>query len=212
MSQTTTIDLQYELTDGFAGRYIRWKARRLVGHGNLKHADRRDIEQELALAVFRAFPSFDPEKAHWKSFASTIIERRAGRFLKHRKARKRQDQHNVGSLHRMVRDADGHEVPLSEEIGDEHREALTGRYAPPVTEQTEVMLDVSEVIATLPRELQDICHRLSRDSQRQVAQDLQKSRRTLRDAVEMIRERFAEAGLSENFQKITAHLRAKGEA
>lgn len=212
MSNTKAIDLQQELTSGFAGSYIRWKARRLVGHANLKHTDRRDIEQELSLALFRAFPNFDPDKAHWRSFAATVIERRAGRFLKRRRARKRQEQHSVGSLNHMVRDADGCEVLLSEQLREEHREALTGRYAPSPVEQTEAMLDVSEVLASLPPDLQDICRRLSRDSQRQVAEDLQMSRRTLRDVLTVIRERFIDAGLGEKFEKVTAHSRAKGEA
>lgn len=93
------IDLEHELTKGFAARYIRAKARRLVGHASLKTHDCEDIQQELTLAVWRAAPSFDPQAGDWKSFVSTIVERLAARYLiERRRAAARFPSRNAATL------------------------------------------------------------------------------------------------------------------
>lgn len=194
---STSIDLQHELTEGFAGRYIRHKARRLMGHGGLKNADIRDIEQHLALAVFRAAPNYTPGKGHhWHAFVATVVERRADQLLKKCNRKMRRPQRSTTSLNELVDGPEGEET-LANLLGDEHRDALTGRFNSPHDEQTAIVTDVRENLNTLSDYLQRVCRLLSEKSQREVAAELGISRRRLRERIQQIREHFVAHGFAD---------------
>ncbi|MFQ5733102.1 MAG: hypothetical protein ACE5KM_14265 [Planctomycetaceae bacterium] len=197
MTAQAPTDLQHELTEGFAGRYIRRKARQLMGHGGLKDADVRDIEQHLALAVFRASPDYVPANGHWRAFVATVVERRADQLVKKRNRKIRRAQHATTSLHDRVDGPDGEDT-LSDLLREEHREALTGRYAPSHVELIDTVSDVRHVSATLPEYLQRVCRLLSEKSQREVAEELGISRRRLRERIEEIRAHFEAHGFEES--------------
>ncbi len=201
---TVTIDLQQDLTNGIAAKLIRRKAKRLIGHQRLTKADQPDIEQELRIAVFKAFPKFDPDIADWWAFASTVIERKADKLLQWRKAKKRKSECHPVSLSKLVEDPDGELVPLGTQIAPEHREALTGRYCADDFDLINLRIDLETIVADLTPEQQDLCERLTRQSLPEILKELQIPRRTLRDRISVIRERFLEAGLDHFFENSTA--------
>lgn len=207
--QASKIDLQHELTDGTAARMVRAKAKRLVGHQRLRSEDQRDIEQELMIAVFEAFPTFDAEVACWPAFVATIVERHASRILRDRKAQKRNPPGEVVSLStHFVESEGGGLVPLSDQIGGECRELLTGEYRLPEAELTEFQVEVNDIVSGFPAELRDICERLSHQTVAEIARDLRIPRRTLRDRICDIRRRFVEAGF-EDFPEKAPPSRAR---
>ena len=53
------IDLNQELTCGFAHKFIRHKSRQLVGRCGIRRADRADLDQDLKLHLMRRFGQFD---------------------------------------------------------------------------------------------------------------------------------------------------------
>ncbi len=184
------IDLEQELTTGFAARLIRCKSKKLVYHGKYTQFDRPDIEQELRIAVYDAFDTFDPDVAHWKVFVKTVVEREASNLLERRKAEKREHVHDVTSLSVLVEDEDGELVPLSTKIGEEHREPLTGRVRCSDEESFDHKEDVAAVLDNLPDDLRDLCERLKEKSVAEVARDLGIPRSTLRDRISKLREHF----------------------
>ncbi|MFV0444425.1 MAG: sigma-70 family RNA polymerase sigma factor [Planctomycetaceae bacterium] len=203
MTQSTTaaatspIDLDYELTKGFAARYIRAKARRLIGHAALKRHDREDIQQELTLAVLRGAESFDPSTGDWKSFVATIVERIAARGLIERRRLKRRLGHDIGSLDITILDADGVEVSLASQIPHDQSERTTGRYAPSDQERAEAAHDVAVILESAPPRTRELCEQLMHSSEREVIEQLGTSRRTLREHLKRLRRKHA----PEEFQK-----------
>src|SRR5689334_8458675 len=83
------VDWDHELSAGFAGNYIRRKARQLIGKTGFTLSDRPDIEQELAIKVVQCISRFDPTRGHWNAFVATVVERHVATILKSRRARKR---------------------------------------------------------------------------------------------------------------------------
>jgi RNA polymerase sigma-70 factor (ECF subfamily) len=198
------IDLAQELANGFTATAIRRKAKRLVGHGRFTEADRPDIEHELKIAVFMAFDQFDPQVGHWNVFMTTVVERAAGKLLAQRKAEKREHTHNVASLSALVEDFDGELVPLSTQIGEEHREPMTGRVRRSDEESVDMAVDVDFELARLPPELRDLCESLKEKSVAEISRELGIPRSTLRDRICEIREYFEPGEIYCYLQKISA--------
>ena len=69
-----TVDIDHELTRGFAAQLIRRKAKQIARRFAFKSLDRQELEQEMRLRLWTRFWKFDPEKAHWNAFATTVIE------------------------------------------------------------------------------------------------------------------------------------------
>lgn len=200
----TAMDLDRELANGEAARIIRRKARRMVGHQRLTSDDQPDIEQELMIAVFEAYPKFDPTVAEWPAFVSTVVERRAGKILRRRKARRRKPDQQPTSLSENVLDGDGDLVPLSTQLGDENREAMTGCFTANEQDLVDLRVDVDEFLAELPADLRELCQRLKRQSICEIARETGTPRRTLRDKVLQLKQRFIQAGFDDFLQESPA--------
>lgn len=191
------VDLNEQLTRGFAAKMIRQKAKQLVGHFGLTKSDREDLEQELKLALLERFDRFDPETANWEAFTTMIVDHRIASIIDERWAGKREFRHNVVSLATQVPDADGEQVELAQQIGDTHQERVTGVAAPDPTEAVELAHDLDVVCAKLPPDLRELAERLKYESVAQIARDMGISRRTLRDRIAKLREYFAADDLQE---------------
>ena len=112
-----TIDLERELTTGFAAHLIRQKAKQLIRRPEFAKSDQPDLEQELSLRVIEAFPKFDPEVAHWNAFVTTIVERNVASILEFETAEKRCSEEGIESLNTLVTDSDGNLVQRAQTIG-----------------------------------------------------------------------------------------------
>jgi RNA polymerase sigma-70 factor, ECF subfamily len=76
-----------------ARQRIRRKARQLIGKAGLKPADREDLEQELALRLWRGLKDFDPSLGHSAAFVTTVLDRAANSILRLRNSIKRGSRH-----------------------------------------------------------------------------------------------------------------------
>lgn len=191
------VDLNEELSLGFAAKMIRRKAKQLVGHFGLTKSDRRDLEQELKLALLERFDRFDPETANWEAFATMIVDHRIVAIIDERWAEKREFRHGVTSLATMVPDADGELVELTQQIGGEHLERVTGVSHPDPAGEIELEHDVEVVCAKLPPDLRELAERLKQESVAGIARDMGISRRTLRSRIARLREYFEANDLQE---------------
>ncbi|RLS53457.1 MAG: sigma-70 family RNA polymerase sigma factor [Planctomycetota bacterium] len=179
-STTPAIDINYELTKGFAARCIRLKAKRMMGHTSLKPADREDLCQDLSLAVLQALPNFDPQAGDWESFVSTVIERHAARLLIRRRADKRCIGNDIGSLDVRVQDAEGNDVSLGSQISYESRDSTVGQYGSNGVQAFEAAHDVRVMLESATHRTREICQALAETNEREVMERFGITRRTLR--------------------------------
>jgi hypothetical protein len=190
------IDLERELTEGFAARLIREKARQLIRRPEFTRSDLPDLEQEITLHVLQRFEKFDADIAHWNAFVTTLVEHCVASMLEHRSAAKR-DESDCVSLSVMVEDGDGRLVEMSQQIGPQHREAVTGRRDRDPADLADLRSDVATVLARLTPEERELCERLKTESLSAIARDKGVPRMTLAYAVQKLRQTFADAGLND---------------
>ena len=190
------LDLNEELTTGFAGRYIQRKAKQLVGRARFTDSDRPEIEQDLRIALLERTPKFDPQVRHWNVFVTMVIEQQVATILESRRTQKCEHSQNITSLSVQVMGEDGEWTELGRTVGPEHREGVTGRVVRCDQDQSDLQLDLETVLSELPDEMRDLCQRLKNDSISQVARDLGIPRSTLNDRLKKLRAIFEEKGLS----------------
>jgi DNA-directed RNA polymerase specialized sigma24 family protein len=198
-------DLGHELTQGFAGRYIRAKARLLVGKAGIKTSDRPDIEQELALALVERHSRFDPARGHWNAFVATVVERQAIKLLEARHTQKRLAGCRAASLNVSVTGPDGGRVEVSQLVAPKHASAISRNYSRPALDAFDLSSDIATVLAKLPWPVRQVCFRLQHEPMTEVARRLGRSRTALYRRVEQARLAFEHAGLRD-------FLRSGGQA
>ncbi len=148
-TEAAGIDLEHELTRGFAARCIRRKAREVVRCAGFSPSDRQDIEQELTLVLLRRLGQFNHRVAHYNAFVTTVVERYVATILEHRAAHMRTHQRDGGSLNVLVDDGDGCQIELSATIPSTQHALRTGCHPRSALEQSDLQRDVRDVMATL---------------------------------------------------------------
>lgn len=191
------IDVEHELTGGFAARLIRRKAKQLVGRAGFTQADRPDLEQEMTLRVWQALPKFDPAKAHWNAFVTTIVERHVATILQRARRVKRLEGAIPVSLSEQVEDCEDVPFELGATLEARHQELLTGRYVETAENLSDLKLDLEEVVAGLSQDLRRLCELLKSHNVTEAARRMGIPRTTASSMVSRLRAVFAEAGLKD---------------
>lgn len=181
--------------DDFAMRLIRRAARRLIGKFGFTAADRSELEQELALDVFRRLRSADQDLDEPNAFVTTVVKNSVMNLLEHRNAKKRR-QPPCRSLNAMIRGPEGGKVELAETINEDRRLAHRSCFDCGEQERQEMAHDVAEVLKRLPPDLRESVEALMRgEPLNQVADAAGIPRSTLRERLQRI---FKAAGFSNN--------------
>jgi len=191
------VDIDHELTKGFTARLISVKAKQLLGRAGFTKADRKDLEQEMKLHVWMRFPKFDPAKAHWNAFVTTVVERHVATILQRARRIKRLEGAMPVSLSELVEDCDNELIELGETVGPEHKEFLTGRYVETAENLSDIRLEVAEVIAGLPDDLRRLCELLKFHNVKEAAREMGIPRTTASSMVARLRAIFVEAGFED---------------
>ncbi len=202
---TPFIDLEQELATGFAGRYIRKKARHMVGKAGLTRSDRPDIEQELSLALYQRLHRFDPAIAPWHAFVATVISRFAASLLAARHARKRRGGCVAASLNAHSVGENGHWSDLTQIVEPRHVSAATAHYTRNPFELALLRMDLSAVTKRLPFDLKHLCFRLQHESVSEVSRRIGCSRSALYRRLRKLRQIFAAAGLDDFLEDGRTH-------
>ncbi len=189
------IDIEQELTSGFAAKLIRRKAKQLVGRAGFTRSDRADLEQEMKLRVWQRFGRFDPRIAHWNAFVTTIVERHVATILQAARRKKRLEGETLTSLSELVEDCDSELVELGETISPEQKEPLMGCYVATGEEQCALKLDVADVMANLPDDLRELCELLKFHNVKDAAREMGIPRTTASSMVSRLRQIFVDAGV-----------------
>jgi RNA polymerase sigma factor (sigma-70 family) len=163
----SAIDLEHELSRGFARTLIRAMVINTSQRLRLTREDREDFEQTLAMGLVQRFSQFDAQRATWEGFALVVLRSCLSTEIK-RFCRERQREPIA------VENCD-------EFLSDDDREQ----------KQTELQLDLQSLLARLSPEQRELCREVSQaDSVRAASRQLDVPRRTLRDRLRRIRERM----------------------
>ncbi len=192
-----SIDLDYELTNGFAHKFIRHKTRQLVGRCGFTPTDREELDQELKLRLIERFPHFDPQKSDWPAFVTTVIERQIATLLESRCRLKRYGDGNAVSLSEETSSEDGLATELGDQVTLEQAQSLSREFDRSDFEWAELEHDVAVVLDQLPPEERAVCEALQRGNIAQVARRLNIPRTTLQSLVARLRTKFAAHGLQD---------------
>ena len=183
----SAVDLSSELTHGFAARFIRYKAARLVGRAGIRPCDQEDFEQDLRLHLVQRFDKFDPKVAHWNAFVVTVVSHHVLTLLLRRRRSKRGHDLAHISLHDMADGESGlrgeSKIPAAEGYANQACDCDE-------TARRDLAIDVRDILARLPARRRKLCQRLMCDSPSEVARQLQMPRTTLRGHILSLRQHF----------------------
>lgn len=196
-SHAVPSDLGHELTKGFTGRRIRFRAFQLAGTCGFSRSDRDDLEQELRLAVMTSIPKYTPERGPWNVFVFTVIERKILNYFDEKKVRQRMTEFEKDSFSTLISLNDQEETTLSQLILPDDQARINGRTVRHHVDETNREHDVATVLEHLPAELREMAELLMEDSPSVVARETRVPRRTLRGRLEAIAQAFVDHGLDD---------------
>lgn len=180
------IDLSFELSNGYAARFIRYKVMRLVGRAGIRPSDCEDLEQEIKLHLIKRFEKFDPRLAHWNTFVVAVVSRYILTLIVKRRRSHRREAMEFLSLDGLVND----DEEKLDHPGVDGANGHTAHLALDTTEQLDVAIDVHETIDRLPHRSRELCERLMNDSTSEGARQLHLPRTTLCGRISALRQQF----------------------
>jgi DNA-directed RNA polymerase specialized sigma24 family protein len=170
--------------DGIATRCIRRKVAVMLGWVGFKKLDADDIAQDLAIAVIKQLPKYDPSRARLITFISNVVRVEALASIRRQRAAKRNHGRSPLSL----------DAPRPSGSGTLNRAQTTGQAqarrhrkiaARSDTEMAAIQHDVAATVATLQPELASACQAVMFGRRQQVP-DV---------CVEPIQDRFRQAAI-----------------
>lgn len=173
----------------YAKSIIQFKARQLSRLPGFSRSDAVDLEQELWRHVTERARQFDPARASLNTFIAQIVTSKVATILRDRGRQKRAPGFFARSLDAPV---PGASVALRDTLCD----GGTRPEEPIDTEDRNAA--VRRIVDALPPELREIARRLMNGTESSVARDLNISRRQVRHAVELLRDRFSAAGFGDS--------------
>lgn len=186
----------FENRDSFASQLIRHKARQLVRHPGFRQFEQEDIEQELRKELVQKYSNFDPDRARETTFIARVIENKTVSLVRIRTAEKRDFRRNANSLNETVRDADGGSVERVQTFDTSAARNHTGQSPRSDEEQSQLRLDIAEVLKSLPDELRHLAELLQEMSEYAASRNLGKSRRQVAKDVACLRKLFEDHDLA----------------
>jgi len=169
----------------------------LLGKFGFTQSDIKDLEQEFRIDLIVRLKSFNPERAHRRTFISRIISNKAATLIESQKAQKRNFTRSGFSLNEEVPGSDGDVCSRLEQMeAADYKHRVFDRFICQ-SPRYELLIDLTAALPNLPSELRLICDLLSQGEKIvDVAARLRCSRATIYSRIEDIRQRFIREGLS----------------
>ena len=178
----------------YARKLIRFKARQLCRLHSFSKSDEEDLQQELWLAVVNQAGKFDPARASLDTFIDRVVNTAVAMILRDRQRQKRANGFQTVSLDVTPSDGHGNE-PLAAKVSQDDLARRLGTDPTDEAERRETAEAVASALAKLPDELREVCRRVMGGSISAAAEDLETSRRQIRNALASARPYLEEAGV-----------------
>ena len=187
--------------DSFTTALINRKVNSLIDRSGFPHQDRDDLKQEILARVIKSLKSFDAGVGHLYPFITSVVHRHISTILRDRKAAKRRSG-TLASLNVNIKVADAGPTELLQTISNREVDRRLRRERTLSEEQlNDLKSDMGNVIARLPKQLQEFLELRKTLSLNEIASHLNTSRTTLANWTEEIRSHFEAAGLEKYFRK-----------
>jgi DNA-directed RNA polymerase specialized sigma24 family protein len=142
-------------------------------------------------------PDYDPARGAYPSFVKRLVDNQGENLVRDRTASKRYGG-PLDSLD-LIDLGDPESVTSAARISNE-QQGVVGRRSRGEAEQSELTIDVKEVMATLNEDDRDLAYRLTRETLTEIAEATGIPRSTLQSRVSRMRRVFEDAGLAEYLQ------------
>lgn len=185
------------LTTPYVQTLLRVKARQVTRRAEFRGTDPRDIEQDLLIHVLQQAGKYDPSRSCVNTFISRVVDSAIAMMIRSRKRLKRAGERHTVSLDSPVEGEPGR-TSMTELVDESDLRRRYGGAPLADLERADLAGDVSEVLASLPADLQRVVELLGELSHAAIARELGISRRQVRKAIRSIREHFEAAGLADS--------------
>jgi len=165
-------------------RAAKVRATAAVVSGVIPVSDREDFEQEGVTACLRALPQFDPGRASLRTFIERVVAARLASIV--RRTRRNPELVPVDTLSQL---------PV---IGDDGRR--------------EVRMSIDGVLESLHDEDRELVGLLLEVSPAEASRELGIPRSTIHDRIQLLRQRFTQAGLEIRVRRPARGVRPAGGA
>ena len=187
--------------DSFTTALINRKVNMLIDRLGFRYHEREDLKQELLARVIKGLESYDASIGTLNPFITAVVDRQVSNILRARNADKRSSGAMV-SLNVNIKSEDAGPTELLQTISNREVDRRLGRERTLSEEQlNDLKSDMGNVIARLPKRLQDFLELKKTLSLNEIVNELGVPRSTLGDWMEEIRAHFEEAGLEKYFSK-----------
>ena len=187
--------------DSFTTALINRKVNMLIDRLGFRYHEREDLKQELLARVIKGLESYDASIGTLNPFITAVVDRQVSNILRARNADKRSSGAMV-SLNVNIKSEDAGPTELLQTISNREVDRRLGRERTLSEEQlNDLKSDMGNVIARLPKRLQDFLELKKTLSLNEIVNELGVSRSTLGDWMDEIRAHFEEAGLEKYFYK-----------
>ena len=171
------------LIDDYALARIDFRVRQLRFQFDLSDEDQEDLRNDMVVELLSAFKRFDPDKSKRETFINRVLDRFVLYVTRQRCTQQRRASDSPIGF-------DDVSAGFQPTINDPRRGESNEQ------DLRELRLDLPEVIAKLPDDLQQVCEVLARKSGRAAAKELGISKSSLYRAVADIRKHFISWGYS----------------
>ena len=179
---------------------IKRKTRQLIARAGIPASDQDDIEQDLAMYLWRIASAYDPQRGPLEAFVTTLVSHEGSKIVRRRRAKKRGNG-SVTSLKKDAPVSDRSSDPLSHFTTELGADARTGHVRISVQAHSELSIDIEAITGSLPSEWQLMIRLRSIKPMAEVSRDMGIPRSTLNARMKKIRSRFESDGLKKYFNK-----------
>ena len=199
--QTTSLASFDPSIDSFTRAIVNRKVQSLIDRSGFQYQDRDDLKQEILARVIKSLESFDEGVGHLYPYITAVVNRHISTILRDRKTAKRSSG-TLASLNIDVKSEDAGSTELLQTISNREVDRRLGRERTLSEEQlNDLKSDMANVIARLPKQLQEFLELRKTLSLNEIAGHLNVSRTTLVNWTEEIRSHFEAASLEKYFLK-----------
>ena len=172
---------------------IRSKVRQLCRKPRFSRNEQQDLEQDLMLRLLRKIDRYDPARgASFDTFADRVVHSEIAMILRERKCLKRAGGYRTVSLDLQYEDEASRS--LHDIIGSDQQARRLGLSLH--QSDPELAPAIQCALAALPPWVVEVAKHLQQHTENATAELLGVSRRRIREAKRLIRERFEELGLT----------------